>query len=289
MMRLVSYTAALATMLEAAQSPAGGAGGVPLELVRKESLAGGLDGRAGERTRAQARSRAAPLPQGSAHPPPRALRPPFAPLRAAGLDPSAAAKVMAHAYCAVLPIAPLPGPSLPLSAFRPGPTHYGPSPEAASPWLQLALYAASRSGARAGGGVRVVVVAPAAESARPHWRAEGGQSPGGGASREVPRQHNHTTPMPVPILHRLTPAGPLSLVLAAGQRLWRLPPQLEHCSHALMWSWDPEPKAGVESQPLLVEGEPGFVLTGATLLPCRLPERPCSPRARRRSGPWFSY
>ncbi|GBF94849.1 hypothetical protein Rsub_08021 [Raphidocelis subcapitata] len=149
MRRLTNYCAALATLLEAAQSPGAGAAGTPLELVRKESLA--------------------------------------------GLDPSAASKVMRHAYCAVLPIAPLPGPPLPLNPFRPGPTNYGPTPEAASPWLQLALYCASGM-------------------------------------------------------------GPLSLVLAAGQRLWRLPPQLEHCSHALLWSWDPEPRANMEGPPQLVEG-----------------------------------
>jgi hypothetical protein len=101
---------------------------------------------------------------------------------------------MTHAYLAVLPIAPLPGASLPLSPFRPGPTHFGPTAAAASPWLQLALYSACRS-------------------------------------------------------------GPVSLVLAAGQRLWRLPPQLEHCSHAMLWGWDPEPRAGLDSQPALVEGE----------------------------------
>lgn len=63
-----------------------------------------------------------------------------------GLDPTAASKVMAHSYCAVLPIAPLPGPPLPVTPFRPGPTHYGPTAESGSPWLQLALYSASRSG-----------------------------------------------------------------------------------------------------------------------------------------------
>lgn len=41
MRRLTNYCAALATLLEAAQSPAAGAAGTPLELVRKESLAGG--------------------------------------------------------------------------------------------------------------------------------------------------------------------------------------------------------------------------------------------------------
>ena len=58
-----------------------------------------------------------------------------------------------------------------------GPTHFGPTAEAATPWLALALYLALR-------------------------------------------------------------AGPPSVVLVAGQRLWRLPPQLAACTHALLWPWD---------------------------------------------------
>ncbi|KAI8462738.1 MAG: FAM91 N-terminus-domain-containing protein [Monoraphidium minutum] len=146
MRQLTDYTAALATLLDAARAAGGGA---PLELVRKESLA--------------------------------------------GLDPAAAAKVLAHSYRAVLPIAPLPGAPLPLPPGGGGPAHYGASAASGSPWLHLALYAAARS-------------------------------------------------------------GPLSLVLTAGQRLCRLPAQLEHCSHALLWSWDPEPRPGLEGQPVLAEG-----------------------------------
>ena len=33
-------------------------------------------------------------------------------------------------------------------------------------------------------------------------------------------------------------AGPRCLVLAAGQRLSRLPPQLRGATHALLWPWD---------------------------------------------------
>ena len=58
-----------------------------------------------------------------------------------------------------------------------GPTNFGPTAEAATPWLALALYLALR-------------------------------------------------------------AGPPSVVLVAGQRLWRLPPQLASCTHALLWPWD---------------------------------------------------
>lgn len=58
-----------------------------------------------------------------------------------------------------------------------GPTNFGPTAEAATPWVQLALYTAMR-------------------------------------------------------------AGPLSVVLACGQRLWRLPPQLLGSSHCLIWPWD---------------------------------------------------
>lgn len=60
---------------------------------------------------------------------------------------------------------------------RAGPTNFGPTAEAATPWLTLALYLAAR-------------------------------------------------------------AGPPGVVLVAGQRLWRLPPQLAACSHALLWPWD---------------------------------------------------
>jgi hypothetical protein len=67
---------------------------------------------------------------------------------------------MRHAYCAVLPIAPLPGPPLPLNPFRPGPTNYGPTPEAASPWLQLALYCASGIGERRAVGGLTAAVTP---------------------------------------------------------------------------------------------------------------------------------
>jgi len=35
-------------------------------------------------------------------------------------------------------------------------------------------------------------------------------------------------------------AGPLSVVLVCGQRLWRLPPQLLSCTHCLIWPWDTE-------------------------------------------------
>ncbi|WIA16154.1 hypothetical protein OEZ85_012869 [Tetradesmus obliquus] len=110
-----------------------------------------------------------------------------------GLDPESAAKVLSHAYTCIIPTAPLRGPSLPLSPFSPSsPTLYGPSAEADSPWLQLALYAAAA-------------------------------------------------------------AGPLSLVFVAGQRVWRLPGQLEGCTHALLWGWAAAAD-GWAASPLLVEG-----------------------------------
>eukprot|EP00775_Hariotina_reticulata_P005967 gene5967-6206_t len=126
----------------------------------------------------------------------------------AGLDPQSAAKVLCHAYTAMIPIAPLPGPSLPLTPFSPAaPAYYGPTPEANSPWLSLALYAAARS-------------------------------------------------------------GPVSLVFVAGQRVWRLPHQLEGCTHALLWGWKVGAASGAaaEPQPLLVEG---------TTLLCTLNELLC--------------
>ncbi len=111
-----------------------------------------------------------------------------------GLDPAAARKVLSHAYCAIIPIHPLPPPALPLSPSVPGPTYYGPTSESASPWLQLALYSSAR-------------------------------------------------------------CGPLSVVFVAGQRVWRLPAQLDGCTHALLWSWDVDPRAGANAQPQLIEGE----------------------------------
>ncbi len=60
--------------------------------------------------------------------------------------------------------------------YRAGPTHFGPSSPAASPWLNLALYTAMA-------------------------------------------------------------AGPISLVLVKGQRLWRLPPFLQDCQGATVWLW----------------------------------------------------
>ncbi|KAG2449449.1 hypothetical protein HYH02_005596 [Chlamydomonas schloesseri] len=115
LLRLTHYCAALATLLEAVRASAGP--GLPLELLRKESLA--------------------------------------------GLAPGAAAKVLHHAYCAVVPITPLPPPVLPLSPYASTattatggaanssstcPAYYGPTLEAASPWLQLSLYQAARCG-----------------------------------------------------------------------------------------------------------------------------------------------
>ncbi|CAL8463740.1 g3274 [Coccomyxa elongata] len=130
MQRLAGYARALATSLRCIRASGGAR---PIELLRKESLA--------------------------------------------GLAPAAAARVLSHAYVAVVPIAPLPYPPLPLAPNRPGPTNFGPTAEAATPWVQLALYTAMRS-------------------------------------------------------------GPVSVVFVCGQRLWRLPPQLLQCTHALLWPWN---------------------------------------------------
>ncbi|KAK9917406.1 hypothetical protein WJX75_004000 [Coccomyxa subellipsoidea] len=130
MQRLAGYARALSTSLRCVRASGGSR---PIELLRKESLA--------------------------------------------GLAPAAAARVLSHAYIAVVPIAPLPYPPLPLAPNRPGPTNFGPTAEAATPWMQLALYMAMR-------------------------------------------------------------AGPVSVVFVCGQRLWRLPPQLLQCTHALLWPWN---------------------------------------------------
>ncbi|KAK9836344.1 hypothetical protein WJX81_007135 [Elliptochloris bilobata] len=149
-MRELGRTAqALAAALRCVRSAAGGR---PVELLRKESLA--------------------------------------------GLPPAAAARVLSHAYAAVVPVAPLPYPPLPLAPGRPGPTNFGPTAEAATPWLALALYMALR-------------------------------------------------------------AGPPGVVLVAGQRLWRLPPQLAACTHALLWPWDLD---ALRAQEAPVPVEAGFLL-----------------------------
>ena len=58
----------------------------------------------------------------------------------------------------------------------------------------------------------------------------------------------HDVDAPLPRSPSLTPAptppppacrcGPLSLVFMCGQQVWRLPHQLEHATHALLWPWD---------------------------------------------------
>lgn len=83
----------------------------------------------------------------------------------AGLDPLSAAKVLSATYTAIIPISPLPGHTLPrllcrqLQQQQPAlggstgsgtvaaPAFFGPpSPEADSPWLQLALYSCAAAG-----------------------------------------------------------------------------------------------------------------------------------------------
>ncbi|KAG1655890.1 hypothetical protein FOA52_006088 [Chlamydomonas sp. UWO 241] len=101
----------------------------------------------------------------------------------ASLTPGAAAKVLHHAYCAVLPAAPLPGPPPPIVPGQPGPAYYGAAADAAGPWLQLAVYTAAK-------------------------------------------------------------CGPVSLALARGQRLSRLPAPLASCTAALLWPWAARAGAG---------------------------------------------
>lgn len=106
------------------------------------------------------------------------------------LAPLAAARVLAHSYTAVLPIAPLPFPPLPLSPLLPGPVNFGSTLEASTPWLHLLLYTTLQQ-------------------------------------------------------------GPPSLVMPAGQRLWRLPPPLQDATHALVWPWSPV-AVRAEAVPLLL-------------------------------------
>ena len=46
--------------------------------------------------------------------------------------------------------------------------------------------------------------------------------------------------------------GPLTVVLVCGQRLWRLPPHLASCTHALVWPWDLE-SVRAQSSPVLLD------------------------------------
>ena len=46
--------------------------------------------------------------------------------------------------------------------------------------------------------------------------------------------------------------GPPSLVFVCGQRVWRLPPQLVGCSHALIWPWNTD-AVRAQSVPVLVD------------------------------------
>jgi hypothetical protein len=129
--------------------------GVALELLRKESLAGlaPLAACKVRLTRVALAARPPAPPRPSQGP----LRPPTGRLACLWGSCSGRAcvsggvwvcvwQVLQHAYAAVVPIAPLPPPALPLPPFGPGPAFYGPSPEAASPWLPLALYSAARCG-----------------------------------------------------------------------------------------------------------------------------------------------
>lgn len=56
-----------------------------------------------------------------------------------GLSVQAAFRVLCHSYAAVVPVTPLSYPPLPLPCGQ-GPTNYGPTGEAATPWAQLALW-----------------------------------------------------------------------------------------------------------------------------------------------------
>ena len=91
-----------------------------------------------------------------------------------------------------------------VAAVVAGPTNFGPTAEAATPWVQLAMYTAMR-------------------------------------------------------------AGPLSVVLACGQRLWRLPPQLLGSSHCLIWPWDSQAVRAHVSAPCHV---PAAVSHAAELRQC---------------------
>ncbi|KAI3436454.1 hypothetical protein D9Q98_005871 [Chlorella vulgaris] len=54
------------------------------------------------------------------------------------------------------------------------------------------------------------------------------------------------------LLYTATGSGPLSLVLAAGQQLRRLPSQLHGATHVLLWPWDAA-AVRVQNPPVVVE------------------------------------
>ena len=160
------------------------------------------------------------------------------------LTAAAARRVLELSYTAVLTMAPLPGPPLPLSSKAgerlpcvslynkldanngapaghdtngciAGPTHFGPSAQAATPWLNLALYTAMA-------------------------------------------------------------AGPVSLVLVKGQRMWRLPPFLQDCAGATVWLWSGAGKGG----PVHVDGDHLLWSLNAHLSSSALLIQPQQPQAK---------
>jgi FAM91 C-terminus/FAM91 N-terminus len=60
---------------------------------------------------------------------------------------AAAYRILSHSYSVVLPVAGLPNPPLPLPVNKiGGPINYGPLPDATTPWMHIALYAAAGQG-----------------------------------------------------------------------------------------------------------------------------------------------
>eukprot|EP01025_Chloroclados_australasicus_P054367 TRINITY_DN6440_c1_g1_i3.p2 TRINITY_DN6440_c1_g1~~TRINITY_DN6440_c1_g1_i3.p2 ORF type:complete len:143 (+),score=22.01 TRINITY_DN6440_c1_g1_i3:65-430(+) len=54
-------------------------------------------------------------------------------------------------------------------------------------------------------------------------------------------------------LYAASQSGPISCVFVCGRRLWRLPTQLQGCTHALIWPWLQELK-GQQRVPFVVQG-----------------------------------
>lgn len=173
----------------------------------------------------------------------------------AGLPPAAAARVLSHAYAAVVPITPLPYPPLPLAPGRAGagaglfglfglhqPYSVHMLSHAAVECIALQLYLLQpyaivydefvitvflggcvlRAAAVPGVTTSPCLTYPSSRAGPTHF----------GPSAEA------ATPWLALALYLALRAGPPSVVLVAGQCLWRLPPQLAACSHALLWPWD---------------------------------------------------
>lgn len=148
-----------------------------------------------------------------------------------GLTPEAVYKVLAHAYSAVVTINPLQPPALPVAAVT----------------LEKAAHAQQHGSSglptsSAGRDLDAEASANASPAVpREHLQQVDEDAAGGGCSlpMELPLAYHGASDLmlspwlPLMVCHQLR-QGPPALVLVMGQRLARLPPQLQDCTHALI-------------------------------------------------------